>query len=138
MAMTQEAIDEIVDMIRAGAQIRRDRARDQIVDQYKSLVAMPKNERLEETRRRVDVAVAYIHNNVPACDPDNAKISNDRMLSTIKAHYPNEEVSDEDIVQITQRAKRLVDEDLHQEVRTIMAQSKGGGEKHASRVRVDV
>lgn len=138
MALSEEALDTVVGQMRAAARRRRDKVRDQVLIQYKELVALPKKERIAETKRRIVAAITYIHNRVPARDPDNAAIARQRIRDALRPRFG--ELTDGELDTITQTAKRAVDQDRHAEVMRI-AHEVGGlavRSKHAVRVRIDV
>jgi hypothetical protein len=138
MALSEEALDTVVGQMRAAAHRRRDKVRDQIVVQYKELVALPKKERIAETKRRIVAAVTYIRNRVPARDPDNAAISRQRLRDALRPRFG--ELTDDELDTITQAARRAVDQDRHEEVMRIAHEVGGRAarSKHGSRVRIDV
>jgi hypothetical protein len=138
MALGEEAIDTLVDEMRAAARSRRDSVRHQIASQYKELVALPKRERLAETKRRIDAAVKYVHSNVPAADEENAAIARQRLRAALQTRFG--EVTDGDLDRLTLKARRAVEEDVRAECRQIVHDVRGpaSAKKHAARTRIGV
>jgi hypothetical protein len=138
MALSEEAINSLVDAMRAAARRRRDKVRDQVASQYQELVALPKQERLAETKRRIEAATKYIHNNVPAVDPQNAAIARQRLREALKPRFG--EITDDEIDRLTLKARRAVQEDLRAEASEIAHQVRGvpAAKKHAARTHIGV
>jgi hypothetical protein len=138
MALSEEAIDSLVDEMRAAARKRRDKVRHQVASQYQELVALPKQERLAETRRRIETATKYIHDNVPAVDPQNTGIARERLREALKPRFG--EISDDEVDRLTLKARRAVEEDVRVEAREIAHQVRGApaAKKHAARTHIGV
>lgn len=137
MALSEEAIDSLVDEMRAAARRRRDKVRHQVASQYQELAALPKQERLAETKRRIDATIKYIHSNVPAADEGNAAIARQRLRAALQPRFG--EISDDDLDRLTLKARRAVEEDTRAETREIVRQVRGSAapKKHA-RTRIGV
>lgn len=138
MALSEEAIDTLVGEMRAAARAQRDKVRHQVASQYQELVALPQQERLAETKRRIGAAVSYVHNNVPAVDPENTTIARQRLRESLQARFG--EITDDELDRLTRKARQAVQEDVHEEVRAIARQVRGSepGKKHAPRTHIGV
>jgi hypothetical protein len=139
MALDEQALDTLVDEMRAAARRRRDKVRHEVTSQYKELAALPQQERLAETKRRIGGAINYIYDNVPAADKDNATIARQRLREALRPRFG--EVSDDDLDRLTLKVKRAVEEDLHAECRQIMHDVRGPAaapRRHAARTRIGV
>lgn len=138
MALSEEAIDTLVGEMRAAARARRDAVRHQVTSQYQELVALPQEERLAETKRRIGAAASYVHNNVPAVDPENTTIARQRLREALQARFG--EITDDELDRLTRKARTAIQEDVHAEVREIAHQVRGpaAAKKHAPRTHIGV
>ena len=139
MALSEQALDALVDEMRAAAQSRRDGVRHQVVSQYQELVTLPKQERLAETRRRINAVGDYVRTNVPACDQDNAAIARRQLREALQTRFG--EIDDADLDRLTLKARRAVEEDVRAECQQIARQVRGvapGAKKHSPRTRIGI
>ena len=137
MALPEEAIDTLVTKCgqrRAAAgtpSATRSRA------STRSLAAFPKQQRLAETKRRIDAAVEYVHNQArPRPGERDDRVQ--RLRAALQTRFG--EVSDGDLDRLTLKARRAVQQDVRAECRQIVHDVRGpaSAKSTSARTRIGV
>lgn len=145
MALDGATIDALVEELRAAARRERARVRLQIVESYKELVKLPADQRAAERKRRVSSMNAYIRDNVPAKDPENAVASMNMLrqglVQLLGGKVAADEITDDELTRLVTKWRHGVEQDSQEEARLIMAEAgvaQPGAHKHAKRPHLGV
>jgi hypothetical protein len=127
MALDNAAIDQLVDQLREAARAHRATFRPQIVESYKQLVALPPAERAAERKKRAAGLMDYIHQNVPATDPDNAKLAMSKLreglVQLVGDQAAVDGLTDDQLTRLVTKWRHAVEQDTHDEIKGIMQEA---------------
>lgn len=145
MALDNAAIDALAEELREAARRQRAKVRPDILQSYKQLVALPPAERAAERKRRVESMMGYIHQRVPAKDPENAAASMSMLRQGIAQLLGDkvavDDITDDQLTRLVTRWRQGAEQDNQEEARSIMAEAGAGPpatHKHARRPHIGV
>lgn len=145
MALDNAAIDALAEELREAARRQRAKVRPEIVESYKKLVTLPPEKRAVERKQRVESMMGYIHQRVPAKDPENAAASMGMLRQGIAELLGNkvtaDEITDDQLTRLVTKWRQGVEQDNQEEARSIMAEAGAAPpatHKHARRPHIGV